>query len=490
MSSAFLAPVSAGPSMRIRGVDVPNDVLGTVLSSSPDFDTLRAAMGVCSTWHRAFETHPKSVVLAVARNIVGPALPQAVRFLRYPYPEKTQNHWGDAEEDGGEEEEDPEATEDDSEDESAGPSKRKAQKAKKRGPAPHNPMAFLESKSIGQLTPAERMRLQKNAETVHRLEEIFSLRYKDRNLKKSKLTGLESHRFARAMYRVMLYCELFYLPLNLDDIDSMEDDDGVLDKIQKARHTMLNEYSTSELLEINAVVAFLRELISEAVDDDDFERLKDICLATGPTVILHADRDRSTDPFEEALEVEVMSSGENNALFGGFFSKPLETIWEEREVEPPAFSMDAILDEVIGQSDKCAQCGVVGGVKLWTEANWENLISVDFCALLLGKLNENEVETEALVDLLMAPTCGAEVVISEIFDMRTPEFFGWKREDSLCSACLDKFIGGHLHLWLYKRKVADGWKATQNCWYGYNCKTQVHKINHGKEKNHLCVPLR
>jgi hypothetical protein len=28
-----------------------------------------------------------------------------------------------------------------------------------------------------------------------------------------------------------------------------------------------------------------------------------------------------------------------------------------------------------------------------------------------------------------------------------------------------------------------GWKATQNCWYGYNCKTQAHKASHAKEKN-------
>jgi hypothetical protein len=98
-----------------------------------------------------------------------------VRFIRYPYPEKTPNHWG-SDEEGGEEEEDPEATEDDSEDEAAGPSRH--QKAKKNGKptTPHNPMAFLESESVGKLSPAERVQLQKNAEIVKKLEGIFSFR--------------------------------------------------------------------------------------------------------------------------------------------------------------------------------------------------------------------------------------------------------------------------------------------------------------------------
>ncbi|KAJ7922277.1 hypothetical protein B0H13DRAFT_1983273 [Mycena leptocephala] len=380
MSSAFLAPVFAAPGMRIRGLTVPND--------------------------------------AVARNVVGPALPQA-------------------------------------RDEAAGP---QASKAKKNGKptTPHNPMA-----------PAERVQLQKNAETVKKLEGIFSFRHKDRTSKANKLTGLESHRFARAMYRVML----------------------LLEKIEEARHAMLSEYPTPQLLEIRAAVAFLHELIGEVLDEDDFDRLKDICIATGPTVILRAHGTRRSDVFEEALEVEVMSSGEDNALFSGFFSTPLERILEDRDVEPPESAMDAILDGVIVHSDACAQCGVVS--ELWNEANWENLISVDFCALLQGKLNENEVEAEALVELCMSPKGSPDVVVAEIYDMLTPEFAAWKKDESVCSGCLDKLIGAHLHLWLYKRKIADGWKATQNCWYGYNCKTQVQKSTMPRTKTfHLCTPIR
>ncbi|KAJ7098583.1 hypothetical protein B0H15DRAFT_821305 [Mycena belliarum] len=484
MSSVFLAPVAVAGGMRIRGSTLSDDVLTHVLAASPTFSTLYAAAGVCKTWQGVFVAHPRSLVLTVAHNVVGPALPQAIRFLRYPYPPKTENSWGSDNEDR--DEEDDEATEDDTDDEDDAPKKSKPPMAKEK----KVPASSPESDDIGDLSPEERARLQKNAGLVNELEDRFSLRHKDRTSKTSQLTALESHRFARAMYRIMLYCEVFYLPLNLDDIDSMEDEEDDIEKIQKARQKMLEEYSTAELLEIRDAVDFLHELIKEVLDDDDdFDRLKDICIATGPKIVLQAYLARRSEVFEEALEPEVMTSGEENPFFGGFFSIPLETLWTKRKVDPPKSQWDAILDEVRGQSDTCTQCGVVAGFKLWNEANWQNLINVDFCALLMGKLSENDVETAALIDLFMS-TCDSVVVVSEIFDMRTTDFAAWKKSDDLCSTCLDKLIAAHLHLWLFKRKVADGWKPTQNCWYGYSCNTQVHKRNHAKEKNHLCVPIR
>lgn len=177
MSSAFLAPVSAAPGALIAGNLIPNDVLGVILHASPDFRTLYSAVGVCKTWHGVFQAQPKSVLLSVARNVVGPALTQAVRFLRYPYPEKTPNEWGneeqEADEDADEEAEDSDATEDDTEDEDEGGGSLKRQRVESTKPRGKNP---AESDDIGELSPKERMELQKNAEIVQRLEDIFSLR--------------------------------------------------------------------------------------------------------------------------------------------------------------------------------------------------------------------------------------------------------------------------------------------------------------------------
>ncbi|KAJ7726326.1 hypothetical protein DFH07DRAFT_852854 [Mycena maculata] len=477
--SAFLAPVSAAPRMQICGLIIPNYIMCTILSASPDFGTLNSATGICKAWHGVFETHPKTIILSVARNVVGPALKHAVRFIRYPYPEKNENEWG-ADEDGGDE--DGENSEDtvDSENEDEGPKKQ----AKKSGA---KSAATPESDDIGELSSEERGKLQNNAEIVHKLESIFSLRHKDRTSTTSQLTVRESHRFARAMYRIMLYCELFYLPINLDDIDSMEDDPALL-KIWDQRHALLSDFPMPELLEMRAVVAFLHDLIGEGLDADDYDH---ICLATGPAVILKAYSSKRFELFEDAVETEVMTSGEDNPFFGEFLSRPLDRIWTERGVAlPTSDGLDsAILEGVRGKNDKCAQCGVVAGLGLWSEANWANLINVDFCALLPGALNENDVESDALVELFMS-TCPADVVIAEIYDMKTAPFAGWKRDQSLCAACLDKLIGAHLHLWLYERKVQSGWTPTDNCWYGYNCRTQVHKREHAKARNHLCAPTR
>ncbi|KAJ6451093.1 hypothetical protein C8R47DRAFT_1329776 [Mycena vitilis] len=454
-----------------------------VLASAPDFVTLHAAVRVCSTWHRVFETQPTSVLLAVARNVAGSVLAQAMCVVRYPYPEQTPNDWGDGDGEGAN------------------------TKAKKAAGMPDKSVASYERASIDQLTPQERMQLQENAATVRALEDIFSLRYKNRT---SKIKHAFPARIAPFRAR----------------------SDGTIAAILDARYAHLNAFPTDELLHLRAVVAFLHELIGEALDDDDdgdAERassllfrplgLKDICLATGPTVILAAHRARTTDAFEAALEPEMLGSGEDNALYGALFAGPLTRIWEERGVvvHEEGVDADGILDGQegvgVGREEKCAQCGLVvsGDARLWTESTWPTLISIDFCALLPGLLPQNEVEAAALVPSLMDPNRGAAVVLRGIFDddLLTPAYkvrknpmcrlaehnFNkgkWGKRDALCGGCLDKLVGAHLHLWmwLYERKVEDGWKPPQNCWYGYNCKTQVHKIAHARDKNHLCVPIR
>ncbi|KAJ7617916.1 hypothetical protein FB45DRAFT_216178 [Roridomyces roridus] len=486
--SVFLKPMSTGT---ILGKSIPNDVLNSLLCASPDFGTLFSAVAVCKTWHRVFHTYPQSVKLSVAHNVVGPALHQAVRFLRYPYPEKTPNEWGSPDEDG----EDDSATEDESVTESDSATEdtdydapRPAKKRPTKSAKPPKKKTLAETTDIGLLTPRETTKLEENGEIVGKLEALFA----SRATKTDKLTSLQSYRFHRAMYRVMLYCELFYLPLNLDDIDSMEDEPDTLEQIQTGRRAMLDEYATSELLELRAVVAFLHQLIGEVVDRQSYDRLKDICLATGPAAILEAYSLKSEERFEEALECEVLTSGEDNALFSGFVSKPLKKILKARGAVLPesASEFDAILDEAEAPPDKCAQCATVSAPKLWNESNHDKLITIDFSALLVGQLNSNDVETGALVDLFMGPSCGADVVVSEIYALKTAEYAKWNKGETLCTACLHELVGAHLHLWLYKRKVRDGWKRTPNCWYGYNCRTQKHKRSHAEEKNHLCAPTR
>lgn len=148
---------------------LPSDIVDQLLAASPDFDALDASIKVSKAWREAYEAHPTTIALAVARNMVGESLPQAVRFLRYPYPEKDDNTWPrDADE-----EEDEEDSEEDSEDEERDGARGKPKRQKKIK-LPRRSLS--ESAQIGELTSEERKKLQENAAIVAQLEALFSSR--------------------------------------------------------------------------------------------------------------------------------------------------------------------------------------------------------------------------------------------------------------------------------------------------------------------------
>ncbi|KAJ6585996.1 hypothetical protein B0H19DRAFT_1250739 [Mycena capillaripes] len=514
---------------------LPSDIVDQLLAASPNFDALTASIGVSKAWREAHEAHPTSIALAVARNMVGEALPQAVRFLRYPYPKKDDNEWPRDVDDEDDEDDSEEDSEDEERDGARG--KRKRQTTIK---LPRRSLS--ESAQIGELTPEERRKLQENAAIVAQLEALFSSRHKNRRYKTSQLTPLESSRFTRAMYRIMLYCELFYYPLMIDDTDAYEKDDPEIVKIYRDRSAMLNEYPTPELLEIRTVVAFLHDLIWDVEEAEGYkepEHLLDICLSTGPAVILQAYLAKTINIFDEVLLPEVLLCGSaDNVFWSGFVTTPLETVLKERQEVSPRTEWNAILDKICKQClaqskrvvveapaprltrsaaaaaaaadgvhpvptvrvgpPRCSQCNGVG-IKLWSEnseplisspysfpdsaANWDTLDMAYFCAQFKGNLSKNEHEMEVLQAVFLSRTDRSKCVVEEIHDVKTPAFAAWAEEGDLCSACLDKLVSAHLHLWLLKRKVKEGWKPTPDCWYGYDCNTQVHNRAHAREKN-------
>ncbi|KAJ7083451.1 hypothetical protein C8R44DRAFT_54020 [Mycena epipterygia] len=348
MSSVLSVPASTA-----RTPTLPNDIVDHLLVASPNFDALHASVGVSRAWREVYEAHPTSIALAVARNMVGEALPQAVRFMRYPYPRKDDNCWdrsaydypedySEDEEGDSDSEDDSEDDEEDEEDEDGGGARGKRKRQTTKAPKKHQPPTLSESAEIGDLGPKERIKLQENAAIVHQLEEIFSFRHKDKNHKTSQLMPLESARFSRAMYRVMIYCKLFYHPLMIDDTDALVSDPDEVAAIQRGRQAMLNEYPTPELLEIRTVVDFLLDLI---YDVDKSLRLLDICLSTGPAVILKAYLVKSMDIFDDVLMPEVIMCGAaHDPFWGGFVSIPLDRVLEERKVVSPESEWDAILD--------------------------------------------------------------------------------------------------------------------------------------------------
>ncbi|KAJ7818978.1 hypothetical protein B0H14DRAFT_1361135 [Mycena olivaceomarginata] len=422
-----------------RALTLPNDILDRIFQCAPDFQTLSAAIRVSKAWHHVFQTHPKSIVRLVTQNVVIGPLPDALRVLRYFSDQET-------------------------------------------------------NEENGEITAEELQRLQKNAAVVEGLEAAFSLKHRDPLLGTSQLNSAESWRFARAIHRIMLYCAVFRLP---DDEDQLHDvEEYQRDKIEAQRIAMLSEYSTQDLFELNGAVVFLRALAYESTgndQDDDDEELNpdsDMLIATGPAAVLKAHRHGDIDAMLEIIGSTVWNA-EPSSLLEEFFRTPLQKIWATRQVTPPPNDetalQDILLDDVTYRSAPCDQCGTVGATKLRHEDNWADL-HLNIRALLLGNLSGNFIEMEPLEEV--KPERDIPKLISELYALKTEEFKDWNKSDAVCNACFTKFVSAHLHLWLLDYKLKDGWEAPKDCWYGYKCRTQTEVTLHAMTKNHLCAPTK
>jgi hypothetical protein len=106
----------------------PLDIAHRILQSSLDFTSLASFALSCKSVHSVFKEHPKSITRAVAYNVVGPALPQALFLLKYD----------------------------------------SAQTIRDIDPVTNTEI---------DIKPGQTAQLERNATVVHRLEDYFSLRY-------------------------------------------------------------------------------------------------------------------------------------------------------------------------------------------------------------------------------------------------------------------------------------------------------------------------
>ncbi|KAJ7189283.1 hypothetical protein C8R46DRAFT_1206364 [Mycena filopes] len=432
----------------LNSLPLDDDILDQIFLFCPDFDTLNALQLTSKALRRVFLAHPISIHAAVARNLTGPAFPEALRYLRVGLVDPEDDANSDV------------------------------------------PLVATMRRSFA------------------KLEDIFSQWYKDRKSATSVLTSEESFRFRRALYRIMLYStRSSALAYSEDEALDMGDDSETMAKIVGDRLKMLSEYATADLREIHTVVVFLKQAVDWVRQDvenphgyDDEEQVPDICLAAGPTLILATYEARDMDVMEDACP--MVDSFGDIPLFVGFFSHPLAYIWESRNVAAPPDSAEhlASILEVVPQGlDKCSQC-TNSRTRLWTSATWHHLL-VDTPTLLPGKLPLNRHETNLLHKILHphdphVPT--TDVLVAEIFrDVRLrPGFEGWTAEDALCGACLRKLLDAHTYLWLRGRRVQDEPRGDRvdgkhvDCCYGYDCRTQYKDADHARTTNHLCEPTQ
>ncbi|KAJ7596044.1 hypothetical protein C8J56DRAFT_1116448 [Mycena floridula] len=427
----------------MNGFPIDDDIVDRILTFLTSFEDLQATILVSKSLYSIFQTRPKSIIRAVASNVIGPALPQALLAARW-----------------------------------------ELGKVYLRTSVPS------ERDTISSILPREAHVLTRYANECRDLEDIFSLRHKDRTSQTSQLNPTESHRFTRALYRLMTLPSLFPDAFPDDDYD----DDGDEEALYTPRIVMfLEDLKTEEISQLQSVVFFIGDLgrWAYACDGDASVSLAMICAR--PESVLHSFREKSSEMLEEAREPPALN----------IITSSISTILESRNLKPPDSSTPdhwrSILVDVVGQNDTCTQCQKVEGPYLWGKSNWrylygasDGIFSPEFLPQLMkGHLRRSRIVCRYFQDSDFLHVPGFyETLMQEIFDIKSDEFVNWTPEDWLCTDCFKHLLSSHLHIWLLQRKRQEGEAIQEDCWYGYNCRTQTHRPLHEAKLNHLCEPTR
>ncbi|KAF8898837.1 hypothetical protein BD779DRAFT_1485777 [Infundibulicybe gibba] len=438
----------------LTSLPLDDDIIDRIFTFLPDFATLQAAVLASKSCYGIYKSHPNSITRAVLYNQLGPALPQAIRVLRFQIP-------GDF------------------------------------TTVTPGVNAWEESDIISPISSSECQELVANARDVHKLEDLFSLRHKDRTSRKSTLSFVESWRFRRGVYRIMLFSKIFSVSFDGDDLD---DDEVATTRLQRKR--FLAEFHTDELRELYSIVQFLTEIVqwsADACEESDAHHLDDIWVSLGPQIALQSYELASTSVLYEHMSgFDLDEADEFPPTLENFISDPLSQIWAGRNVKPPADDQShwkSILDEVKGENDLCHNCAGAG--TLWSQAGWPELKGCkattmnQFVNFLQGNLKYNLIETEFLKKYTIhSPNFQYSAMITKMFELKVTGFESWTPQDSFCENCMANFIRSHIHLWLLERKRIAAEPILEDCWYGYDCRTQTHRLPHATRLNHLCEPSR
>ncbi|KAG2126739.1 hypothetical protein BD769DRAFT_1461894 [Suillus cothurnatus] len=434
------------------------DLVECALRFLPDFQCLLSTILTSKTIYNVFQQHPRSVVRSVAYNLVGPALPQALRFVR------CQN-------------------------------------------------AQLYSKPVGELLGEDD--IQKNpvlsnqditslvaiSTSSRELESLFSWRMKDRRFKTSQLSLAESTRFQKAMYRLSLFSAVYgrnAYELAIDSESDQEEIDSALRAAFSQRQGFFGSFSTPELRDIQRVEAFLRGIIARA-EGFDFTMIPPVTYNPQSSFMIYCAPHDVIDVYKGGLGSLTEwdpDSDEEFFLHNEFVIGPLKSVLFDRK-EPfilPVNHKQPIIDEIVGEHDRCSQCqsDTVQGLDLWGPSNWSYLWGSQphhsMTQLLKGRVGANLADRTDF--LTVSQEIPAEELVGGLFDYKSSAYLTWNKADWLCSQCLEKFIRDHLHIWYLGQKIKRGDVIPDNCWYGYNCRTQTHRLAHAQKLNHWCEPTK
>ncbi|KAF7332351.1 F-box domain-containing protein [Mycena kentingensis (nom. inval.)] len=441
----------------LSSLPLDDDVVDQILTYCATFDALESILLVSKQFHRTFKTHPNSIIRSVTFNMFGSALPAALRIVRYPYP-----------------------------------SDRNQALALGTGMALTCPE---EAPSAIVLLPNEIRQLLDLSKTIAKLEDIYSVTHKDRSYNTSVLTPSESQKFRRAAYRLMLFCNLFP-GSHYDYEESEEMDDQTLNAIMDQRAAVLDVYSDAELKEIYAVAEGMRVLSTWWEPDDSDELLvntTDVTFAAGPVALVDYWHTHSLSKASELFQNDLMDYDyeEPSRLYTQYFAKPLKHVLDKRGILTSKSNASRfVLDSTVGGDDTCSQCDTSGGLRLFTKTTWGHLSFYPFPALLRGGLKLDFAIVSAVSNSISLSSPRIFAIVAA--DPETEAAWAkakWDVSMSYCNTCLRNYIEEHSWKWYLKQRLEEGWIPPEDCWYGYDCKTQRHQ-HHANSRNHLCKPTR
>ncbi|KAJ3988055.1 hypothetical protein F5890DRAFT_1493958 [Lentinula detonsa] len=454
------------------------DVLICILRALPTFEALFATIRVSKALYTAYNHHRNEVLNAVAFNHVGSALPLALQLARHNEHTPTEDYM----------------------------------------------MVLSNDESLNywdfQVTIEDICHLVKHAKVVAEWEDLYSFRKKDIRRKTSRLTILQSWRFQKALYRLMLYSRLFPADKTAYAI-TKNGSVSVTTELEREcllRKKFLSDCFNNELNQLREVTYFVMEIIKwvDNVDSSDMiasnKEFMDIALSVGPATILECFQNLGFEPLTETINrlcadttPEFFEDNTSRPLLSGYLLDFISSVLQARDAESSQHISIPIPILGIGPSMKalyprCSQCSSSSPFHLWGQTTWDYLslssqvlgtyLFPSLTTFLKGELRNNPVEVKHVEALLV------KTPFKEIYqDIHTKnlKLSQWHdRSDDywICTLCLTNFMKDHLHLWvIMKRKEAND-QIANDCWYGYNCRTQVHKLGHAQQLNHLCEPTR
>ncbi|KIK94613.1 hypothetical protein PAXRUDRAFT_827819 [Paxillus rubicundulus Ve08.2h10] len=447
--------------MQVPSPFINADIVDRILTALPDFATLTSTILTCKAVYTIYRAHPASIQREVAYNFVGAALPEAIRYVR-------------------------------------------CKAANMILLPPNQLLGKDEFTKNPALTKGEICHLISLSKYAKEVEDVFSWREKDYRSQSTRLSALESYRFHRALHVLSLYSSTYGQDAYLHDeyIDDVEDDeDPRLDerKLQALdlREKFFDTFSTLELREIQRVNDFLEEIITWSMhaQHGDFQWHSNYLTFCGPPAEVVLQLYTTNIIHQHIYRIPWVTMG---VLGHEFVMHTLQAVLQKRKA--PRVTYDQmkliVLDEICGGEANCMQCqaGPMPRGQLWSPSTWDFFRGTWPSSLMHSQLKGNLPGNIAVMSYLRFndPWTNSSYsdLISQVFEYKKDEYALWARDDPLCTGCMKKILREHIHLWFVGEKRKGGDIVPEDCWYGYNCRTQTHNATHAAKLNHFCEPTR